>query len=187
MKLTKIFGAVLAALSLAAVMTVATPEVTAQASTKMSLAQYPAKYRGTWYYYQKGHYNRFTVAAKKTTVRNYVNQKWQTGEGLVKSIALNKTPKSNKSNRYDEVLFMSQGWLMNADRETYRKGAKFHSMGTEGYKVVTRHYQGKKVKSLIINSMWNYGNGECHLFHYYKTKAQAKAFNPTGAEEDYPG
>ena len=82
---------------------------------------------------------------------------------------------------------MSKGWLMNIDRESYKKGAKYHSMGSEAYKVVSRHYKGENIQSLYCDSMYNFGNGESHLTHYYKTKGQAKAFNPNGLAEDYPG
>ncbi|MGX6429719.1 hypothetical protein [Levilactobacillus yonginensis] len=57
--------------------------------------------------------------------------------------------------------------------------------GTESYKIVSRHYKGKTVKSLYVYAMWIIGNGEVHLQHFYKTKSQAKAFNPTGASEDF--
>lgn len=187
MKWTKILSTVLVATSFGTVATLATPAVSSQASAKKSMASFPAKYRGTWYYYHGKHFDEFKIQAKGSGARQYVNKKWQTGYAPVKVVTLNKNLKSNKNNKYDEVLFMSQGWLMNVQRQNYQKGTKFHSMGTEGYKIETRHFKGKKVKSLYINSMWNYGSGECHLSHYYKTKTQAKAFNPTGASEDFPG
>lgn len=185
MKFTNLMGAVLATVSFGAALAVATPTTDAQASTKMTMASFPKKFQGTWYYYQKGHYNRYTIKAQKTSYRNFQNKKWQTGQSPVKVTQLNKATKNTKKYKGYTVLFMSKGWLMDHPWEYYGKGIAFETPGTEGYKIVTRHYKGKKIKSLFIDEMWNVGNGEVHLKHYYKTKAQAKAFNPTGLTEDY--
>ncbi|MCI1553069.1 MAG: hypothetical protein LKH74_04025 [Levilactobacillus sp.] len=186
MKFTNMMGALLATVSLGAALAVTTPTTDAQASTKTTMASFPKKFQGTWYYYQKGHYNRYTIKAKQTSFRNFSGKKWRTGYSPVKVTPLNKKTKNVKKYQGDTVLFMSKGWLMDHPWEYYSKGIKINDPGTEGYKIVTRHYRGKKIKSLFINRVWDASNGELHLQHYYKTKAQAKAFNPTGLIEDYP-
>ncbi|MFC6289010.1 hypothetical protein [Levilactobacillus angrenensis] len=185
MKFTNMVGALLATVSFGAALAVTMPTTDAQASTKMTMASFPKKFQETWYYYQKGHYNRYTIKAKQTSYRNFSGKKWRTGQSPVKVTPLNKKTKNVKKYQGYTVLFMSKGWLMDHPWENYSKGIKFQDPGTEGYKIVTRHYQGKKVKSLVVSSMWSLSNGEIHQQHYYKTKAQAKAFNPTGLAEDY--
>jgi len=185
MKFTNMMGALLASVSFGAVLAVANPTVDAQASAKMSLASAPKKFQGTWYYYQNGHYNRYTIAAKKTSYRNFNGKKWVTGYSPIKVANLNKDLTGIKTGKQNTLLFMSKGWLVNQAWESHVKKSAFHTQGTESYKIVKRHYKGKTVKSLYVYAMWNVGSGEVHLQHYYKTKGQAKAFNPTGASEDF--
>lgn len=185
MKFTNLIGAVLATISFGAALAVATPTTDAQASTKMTMASFPKKFQGTWYYYQKGHYNHYTIKAQKTSYRNFYSKKWHSGYSLVKVTPLKKYPKNIKKNTGNTVLFMSKGWLVDTGWLNYNSTTAFETPGTESYKIVTRKYKGKKIKSLFSDNMWNAGNGEVHLMHYYKTKAQAKAFNPEGLTEDY--
>jgi len=185
MKFTNMMGALLASVSFGAVLAVANPTVDAQASAKMSLASAPKKFQGTWYYYQNGHYNRYTIAAKKTSYRNFKGKKWDTGTNYIKSGNLNKNMKNIKKGQLDTLLYMSKGWLLDENWGNHTKASAMGTPGTEGYKIVSRHYKGKTIKSLYTNATWNVGNGEVHLQHYYKTKGQAKTFNPTGASEDF--
>ncbi|WP_125763749.1 hypothetical protein [Levilactobacillus mulengensis] len=185
MKFTNMMGALLASVSFGAVLAVANPTVDAQASAKMSLASAPKKFQGTWYYYQNGHYDRYTIAAKKTSYRNFNGKKWVTGYSPIKVANLNKNMRNIKTGKHNTLLFMSKGWLLDEEWANHTKASAMGTPGTEGYKIVSRHYKGKTIKSLYTNAMWNVGNGEVHLQHYYKTKGQAKAFNPTGASEDF--
>ncbi|WP_057877442.1 MULTISPECIES: hypothetical protein [Levilactobacillus] len=185
MKLTHMMGAILASVSLGAALVVATPTTDAQASSKMSLASFPTKFQGTWYYYQNGHYNRFNIEAKKTSYRNFYGKKWQTGHSPVKVTNLKKDMNNIKKGKNNTLIFMSKGWLVDQSWQYHYSDAGFGTVGTESYKIVTRQYKGQPIKSLYIYAMWNAGNGEAHLQHYYKTKGQAKAFNPTGGTEDF--
>ena len=112
--------------------------------------------------------------------------KWHTGESPVKVANLNKNMSNIKTGKQNTLLFMSKGRLINQAWENHRVGDGFRTPGTEAYRIVNRHYHGKKVQSLYSENMWNVGNGEVHIFSSYKTKGQAKAFNPTGTTEDFP-
>ncbi|MFC6289012.1 hypothetical protein [Levilactobacillus angrenensis] len=186
MKFTNMMGALLATVSFGAALAVTTPTTDAQASTKMSMASFPKKFQGTWYYYQKGHYNRYTIKAKQTSYRNFFSKKWHTGHSPVKVVNLNKDTHNATKGKYDTLLFMSKGWLIDQGRDQHHKWSGFETPGTEAYKIVSRKYKGKMIQSLAMDIQYNASNGEVHLRHYYKTKAQAKAFNPNGLTEDYP-
>ncbi|MGX6429622.1 hypothetical protein [Levilactobacillus yonginensis] len=185
MKLTKMMGVLLASVGVGAALFVANPTTDAQASAKMSLASYPQKFQGTWYYYQGGHYDQYTIGAQQTSDRSFYNKKWHSGSSVVKVTALNKDMNNIKKGKDNDLLFMSKGWLVDQQWQQHHKDSAFGTVGTESYKIVKRHYKGKQIKSLYIYTMWNMGDGEAHLQHYYSTKGQAKAFNPTGAVEDF--
>lgn len=189
MKLVKILGTLLAAVTLGGAMVVMGPTEPAQAKAAKSLATVPQKFQCTWYYYvkygKKGHYNRFTISANKTAYRNYTKKnKVTTGSSVLKSRSLKKAYKGNDGST---CMFMSKGYLVDIGWTYYSpKDSAYGTFGTESYKIVPKYYHGQKVQSLYSKNVWLADTGGFHLLHYYKTKAQAKYFNPTGANEDYP-
>ncbi|VDG17507.1 hypothetical protein [Lactiplantibacillus mudanjiangensis] len=147
MKLTKMISAMMVATSLAGAMVVATPNLTAQAKTKMSLKTIPKQFRGTWYHYEQGKYLSQKISAKKL-----INH----GDGRNYSLTMHQLDLNKKATATKDFTKNPHKWMF-----AYKSGNKvvmqdwpaYYALDKKdrgSYQVTTRTYKGKKVKVLKV-------------------------------------
>ncbi|AKP64121.1 hypothetical protein FC99_GL000743 [Levilactobacillus koreensis JCM 16448] len=174
MKLSKLIGSLLVAGAMGAVAIVTTPTTSAQAATKVQSAKktllksYPKNMRRTWYRYEKGHYARTKITAKKNTgdVLHYFNpnKKWPT------------ITKTNQDWAFafkmgNGVVGSSPWWMLDSWKTVNDMGAVLNQ------KVTTKTYKGKKVK--VLKEL-NANSRPVNWRYSYSSKKMAKHFNPKG-------
>lgn len=169
MKLTKVISAVMVATTLAGTMAIATPDLTAQANTKMSLKTIPKQFRGTWYHYEKADgYDYQKISATK--IKSHVEKK--NNSRTIHQFDLNKGIKETTKN-----LNNAHKWMY-----AYKSGSKYIMDSWETYPVLqqkdrswyqmtTRAYKGKKVKVIKIHQT---NSVEKSWLIYSPSKALAK-------------
>ncbi|WP_261809806.1 hypothetical protein [Levilactobacillus humaensis] len=182
MRMTHIFSALLVATTLGTTALVTAP-TTAHAKAKTTLKTFPKSIRGTWYHYEENngyYYKSMAISSKKLTVKNYMDifakkqSKW-TG-------TLHTTKNQNDVWQYGGKK--SHWTSAKAVKGGYTKIVSYGMFATNGsgtYKVVHQNYKGKSVKVLYNKHIVNSSGSKKLADHYYKTKAQAKYFNPVGA------
>ncbi|WP_143461295.1 hypothetical protein [Levilactobacillus enshiensis] len=169
MKLLKATSILLAATTFGASLVAVAPAATAHAANKTMLKAYPKNMRRTWYRYEKGHYVKERITAKTNDgdKLHYVNPK-------------KKWPKVTKKNRNWIYAFRTNKGVVGTGPwwgfET--NWESLNDVGSmKGEQVVTKTYQGKKVK--VLKEI--YSNSAPLVWGYsYPTKQMAKHFNPKG-------
>lgn len=173
MKLSKLIGSLLVAGTMGAVAIVTTPTTTAQAKTTY-LKTLPKSIRGTWYYYEDGHYQMDKITAKTWKHRIYIGK-----EAYADTYSLHQPSVNGK----ESWIFATKSkgtisvgrWPLNTNNKAPMKD--FGKIYLAGFKATTKTYRGKKVKAL---SQITYPSLPRITNYSFTSKKLAKHFNPKG-------
>ncbi|WP_143461290.1 hypothetical protein [Levilactobacillus enshiensis] len=173
MKLAKVIGSLLVVGTMGAVAIVTTPTATAQAKTTY-LKTLPKSIRGTWYYYEGGHYQTDTITAKTWKNQIYYGKKMNTS-----TYTLHQPSVKGKAS-WIYATKSSKGTVRIDDWPLYKGKAAMKDFGKRyltGFKATTKTYQGRKIKAL---SQVAYSSLPRITNYSFTSKKLAKHFNPKG-------
>lgn len=183
MRVNRLFSALMVATTIGATAVVTVP-TQAQAKSTSSLKTFPKAMRGTWYHYEENngyYYKSMKISSKKMTVKNFLNpfyQKQAKWTGTIHPIKNQRTfteGESSKKLHWTSARSVKGGYTTVLP---YGIGA---TNGGGTYKVIHKTYKGKSVKVLYSKQFTTIQGTKQVTDHFYKTKAQAKYFNPVGA------